>query len=312
MDTPVLFLVFNRPDTTRFVFEAIRKARPSRLYVAADGARPDRDEEVKKCAEVRRISTEIDWPCEIHTLFRDTNLGCKKAVSEAITWFFKLEPEGIILEDDCIPDPSFFVYCSELLEKYRNEPRIMALGGNYLAFNEEKPEIDEFSYFYTRHIEIWGWATWRRAWDLYDPQASSWGELPADWLLEIGDNNRDFKEYWTKIFNSVYNNQVDTWDFQWVFTVWYNNGLSILPTKNLVTNIGFNGDATHTKLNDGFLDSLPLQKMEFPLISPLRMEKNKSMDKWLDKAVYGVGSSFIEKVLKRILRAFKSRMNSVT
>lgn len=312
MDTAVLFLVFNRPDTTRIVFEAIRKARPSRLYVAADGARPDRDEEVKKCAEVRRISAEIDWHCEIHTLFRDTNLGCKKAVSEAIAWFFKHEPEGIILEDDCMPDPSFFVYCSELLEKYRNEPRIMAIGGNYLAFNEEKPEIDKFSYFYTRHIEIWGWATWRRAWDLYDPEASAWGNLHKDWLLEIGDNNKDFKEYWTKIFNSVYNKQVDTWDFQWVFSVWYNKGLSILPTKNLVTNIGFNAEATHTKLNDGFLDSLPLQKMEFPLISPPRMEKNKSMDKWLDKAVYGVGSSFVEKFIKWVLRAFKSRINSVT
>ncbi len=312
MDSAVLFLVFNRPDTTRIVFESIRKARPSRLYVAADGARTDRNGESENCAEVRKIATEVDWPCEIHTLFRNENMGCKKAVVEAITWFFKHESEGIILEDDCLPDPSFFTYCTELLERYRDEPRIMAIGGNYLSFNEPKPELDKFSYLYTRHIEIWGWATWRRAWDLYDPEVSAWGDLSADWLLEIGDNNKDFKEYWTKIFSSVYNNKVDTWDFQWVFTVWYNKGLSILPTRNLVTNIGFNSDATHTKLNDGFLDSLPLQKMEFPLIHPLRMEKNKGMDKWLDKKVYGVGSSFIEKLFKKVSRAIKSRINRIT
>ena len=282
------------------------------MYVAADGARSGRDEEARQCDEVRKIATEVDWPCEVHTLLRDTNLGCKRAVVEAITWFFKHEPEGIILEDDCLPDPSFFPYCSNLLEKYRDEPRIMVIGGNYFSFNVQKPEIDKFSYFYTRHIEIWGWATWRRAWDLYDPEVSAWGEMPADWLLEIGDNNKDFKNYWTKIFNSVYNNQVDTWDFQWVFAVWYNKGLSILPTKNLVTNIGFNSDATHTKLVDGFFDSLPLQQMEFPLKHPLRMGKNKSMDKWLDKTACGVGTSIAEKLFKKISRALKSKIKSIT
>lgn len=286
-------------------------ARPSRLYVAADGARSDRKVEAEQCAEVRRIATEVDWPCEVRTLFRDTNLGCKKAVVDAITWFFHHEPEGIILEDDCLPDPSFFPYCSELLEKYRDEPKIMTIGGNYFAFNGQMSEIEESSYFYTRHIEVWGWASWRRAWNLYDAEVSAWGIIPADWLLGIGGYSQDFKSHWTKIFNSVYNNEIDTWDYQWVFTIWYNEGLSILPTKNLVTNIGFNSDATHTKLGDGFFDSLPLQQMKFPLKHPLLMEKNNNMDIWLDKNVCGMETSFTDKVLNSISRAFNSIMNGI-
>lgn len=307
MNTPVLFLVFNRPDTTRIVFDAIRNAQPSRLYIAADGPRINRPDEAESCAEVRSIVANVDWPCEIKTLFRDENLGCKSAVSSAIDWFFEHEAEGIILEDDCLPDATFFPYCSELLEKYRNEPSVMAIGGNYFSFNESRKEVAGKSYFFTKHVEIWGWATWRRAWKTYDVEIKNWALLPEDWLMEIGGNSTDFKQYFKSSFDSVYRGEIDTWDFQWVFNVWYHNGLSALPTRNLVSNIGFNADATHTKVGDGFLDNVPLQPMKFPLAHPVTIERSLSMDKWLDRKIYGIGISLTGKIMRK-LSSFRKRL----
>lgn len=306
MDTPVLFLVFNRPDSTRLVFEAIRSARPSRLYVAADGSRASRDEEVQQCAEVRKISTAIDWPCELHLLFRDENLGCKKAVSEAITWFFDHEEEGIILEDDCLPDPSFFEFCEELLEKYRYENSVMAIGGNCF-FHKKKPSfMPKDSYYFSKHVEIWGWATWRRAWKKYDGNISNWSQLAnSDWLYMLGGGSKEFSSYWRRTFEGVYRGEVDTWDSQWVFSVWFNNGLSILPTKNLVANIGFNENATHTKEGDGILDNLPMEQMKFPLDHPSEVQQNHKIDRWLDSYIYNIGISWPLKFIKLLNRGVK-------
>lgn len=165
LSTPVLFVVFNRPETTSRVFNSIRNARPARLYVAADGPRAMREGEAQRCVEVRRIASAVDWPCEVRTLFRDENIGCRRSVSGAISWFFEHEPEGIILEDDCLPDASFFSYCATLLERYRIEPRVMAITGNNF-----QPSMEGYSasYYYSIYNHVWGWASWRRAWALYD------------------------------------------------------------------------------------------------------------------------------------------------
>jgi hypothetical protein len=168
----VLFLVFSRPHLTAQVMATIRAAQPKRLYVAADGPRK-RPGEDELCNEARRIATEVDWPCEVRTLFRDTNLGCRVGVSTAMDWFFEHEKEGIILEDDCVPSQSFFPYCAELLDRYRDDARIMCISGDN---PRARPVQRRESYVFSRYPLIWGWATWQRAWRLYDATRSSWPE----------------------------------------------------------------------------------------------------------------------------------------
>lgn len=171
----VLLLIFNRPETTRRVFDQIRAQQPPRLYIAADGARPNRPEEAARCAETRAISTQVDWDCELHLLYRDQNLGCRRAVSEAITWFFEHEEAGIILEDDCLPADSFFYFCDALLEKYRHDERIHAITGTNLQMGKQWGEA---SYYFSRYTNIWGWASWRRVWKEYDSELSRY-QLPT-------------------------------------------------------------------------------------------------------------------------------------
>jgi hypothetical protein len=163
--TPILFLVFNRPETTKFVFESIRSVKPAKLYICADGPRPNVENDKIHCSAVRKIVSNIDWECEVKTLFRIENKGCGKGVSEAITWFFSNEEEGIILEDDCLPNDSFFYYCSDLLDKYRFDTRIMHIGAN--NFLDDTISVENDIYF-SSISHIWGWATWKRAWDSYD------------------------------------------------------------------------------------------------------------------------------------------------
>ena len=165
MNSAVLFVIFNRPETTARVFEAIRSARPPRLYVAADGPRTSRSGEADRCRLVREIASRVDWTCELHTLFREANLGCKLGVSGAIDWFFQSETEGIILEDDVVPLASFFGLCDELLETYRDDPKVFAVSGCNLVSSVYRPN---HSYFFSRYCHVWGWATWRRAWEHYD------------------------------------------------------------------------------------------------------------------------------------------------
>ena len=171
VNTPVLFLIFNRPETTEIVFSVIRKAEPPRLYVAADGPRPDYPNDAESCEIVRAIATDVNWDCKVKTLFRDQNLGCKLAASKAIDWFFEQELEGIILEDDCLPDQSFFWFCQELLGKYRDDTRIMHIGGTNFQFGKERTK---YSYYFSRYAHVWGWASWRRAWKFYDVEMKNW------------------------------------------------------------------------------------------------------------------------------------------
>lgn len=244
LKTPVLFMVFNRLDPTKQAFEVIRQAQPPRLYVAADGPIESRDGEAEKVQAVREhVMKNIDWDCEIKTLFREKNLGCKYAVSSAITWFFKNEEMGIILEDDCLPSQSFFWFCEELLVKYKDDERI----GQICGFNPLGLYKTECDYFFSKYGSIWGWASWSRAWKYYDPDMKYWPSVrDSNIFFDLIDSKKEAK--WRKrIFDNVYNKNIDTWDYQWSFAKLLNSFLSINPTKNLILNIGFGKDATHTK-----------------------------------------------------------------
>lgn len=244
LKTAVLFLVFNRPDTTAQVFEVIRQAKPPRLYVAADGPRVEREGEPERVSKVREIATSVNWPCEVKTLFRTENLGCKYAVSGAITWFFEQEEQGIILEDDCLPSQSFFWFCEELLIKNSKETRIGMIGGTLMR---PAPVNTPGDYFYSRLIQIWGWATWRRTWENYDVNIKKWPAfLAMNGYKNLGIS-KDIVTYTSKNYQAVYEQKIDTWDYQFSFLLLSSGMLTIVPTRNLVTNIGFGLDGTHTK-----------------------------------------------------------------
>jgi len=244
LTTPVLFLIFNRPDKTQKVFNAIRQAKPKQLFIATDGPRPDREGEIEKCQKARQIATSVDWDCEVKTLFRDKNLGCKIAVSSAIDWFFKNVEEGIILEDDCLPSQSFFWFCQELLKYYRNDTRIVQISGNNFQFGRKKREG---SYYFSKYAYLWGWATWRRAWRYYDVDMKSFEKFKIENQINNIFRIKQQQKYWMKNFQLAYDGKIDTWDYQWVYTCLINNGLCIMPNINLVSNIGFGTDSTHTK-----------------------------------------------------------------
>lgn len=266
LKTPVLFLVFNRPSTTKIVFEAIRSARPSKLYVVADGPRRDKPGELEKCQEVRSIVSDIDWDCELKTLFRDENFGCGRGVSAGITWFFQNEPEGIILEDDCYPHPTFFRYCSELLEWYRDDNRVMEISGNNLR--PEEFQSTDYSYSFSNFNGIWGWASWRRAWNFYDFEMKEYKRVKQRNILDRKYTSIYERDYFNWVFERTYLFPNITWDYQWEFVKRINSALTIVPKKNLVINLGFGADATNTTSSDGPAANLKSSAVDFPLIHP--------------------------------------------
>ncbi|MCI5150489.1 MAG: glycosyltransferase family 2 protein [Candidatus Electrothrix sp. MAN1_4] len=274
MHTPVLFLVYKRPDTTRQVFEAIRQARPPRLYVAADGPRKDVPGQAEKVQQVRDIVLKgVDWDCEVKTLFREENLGCKYGVSGGIDWFFENEEEGIILEDDTLPSQSFFWFCQELLERYRDDKRIFVISGDNFQEGQDCSMGD--SYYFSCFNHCWGWATFKRAWEHFDVDMKQWPEVQKKGCLKYIWSDKSALSYWTNIFQSVYENKVDTWDYYWTFSCWLQNGLTILPNVNLVQNIGFGMDATHTTTSR---EASKAYQLNFPLIHPEYMMRDMQAD----------------------------------
>jgi hypothetical protein len=241
--TPILFLIFNRPDTTAKVFEAIRKIRPKYLYVAADGPRTGREGEKEKCEMTRALVQQVDWPCDVKTLFRDENYGCGKAVSSALSWFFENVEEGIILEDDSLPHNEFFPYCEELLDRYRSAEDVKFIGG---ANFQDGKKIGNASYYFSAYSHVWGWASWKRVWNHYNYTLDNvtWSDLEHQ--LEKYYFTRTEREHWKDIYDKMKNHLVDTWDYQLTFSIWMDSGVCIIPNVNLVSNIGFNDEATHT------------------------------------------------------------------
>jgi hypothetical protein len=241
--TPILFLIFNRPDTTEKVFQRIRELQPRFLFVSADGPRTQRENEHDQCEATRKIIQKVDWDCEVKTHFSNVNLGCKIGVSSGINWFFENVEEGIILEDDCLPDLSFFSFCEAMLQKYKHDERIMHIGGS--NFQDGKYRGDG-SYYFSRINHVWGWATWKRAWQKYDVTINSFPDLLKKNQFDILLPNTNEKKYWLNNFHLVYSNNKDTWDIQWVYAMTVHHGLAIIPNRNLVSNIGFEVGATHT------------------------------------------------------------------
>ncbi|NOQ29769.1 MAG: nucleotide-diphospho-sugar transferase [Helicobacteraceae bacterium] len=273
----VLFLVFNRLDTTKKVFEAIREAKPPKLYIASDGAREEKTGEKEQVESIRNyIMEHIDWECEIKLLFRDNNLGCKYAVSSAIDWFFVNEEMGIILEDDCLASQDFFTFCEKLLLKYKNDTRISMISGTSYLFNEIDSDED---YFFSKYMAIWGWATWKRAWNSYDAEMQDWNKVKMqNRLKSIFFWDKNIENIFSHYFDLGYEKKVDTWDFQWVYTCLINSGYSITPYKNLVSNIGVEG--TRSSENSPFINmkiehinNVGKLKHATPLIHNLEIDK---------------------------------------
>jgi hypothetical protein len=251
LNTAVLFLIFNRLETTKQVFESIKQAKPPRLYIAADGARDSIDGELQKVRLVRDyVISNIDWNCEVKTLFREHNLGCKLAVSGAIDWFFENEEMGIILEDDCLPSPSFFIFCEKLLIKYKSDMRVWHIGGSNFQNGVKRGDGD---FYFSKYNHIWGWASWADRWKNYDVSLKGLEAFISSNVMQTVFIDSKFQKKWISSFEDVKNGKIDTWDFQWQYTVWANNGLSILPNVNMISNIGFGIDATHTSNGDSVM-----------------------------------------------------------
>jgi hypothetical protein len=291
----VLFIIFNRPDTTKQVFSQIRKAKPNRLYIAADGPRPGNANDEELCAEARLIVNNVDWDCDVKTLFKDKNAGCKDGVSSAIDWFFEHEEEGIILEDDCLPADSFFSYCDTLLEKYRFDTRIRHIGGCNL---QNGKVWGNASYYYSNLTHVWGWASWRRVWQDYDKTLARYHETEIRGPLSNIFDEPLIVDSWETIFKNVKAGLIDTWDYQLTFTNFFNNSLSVIPNKNLISNIGFGENATHTKQTDNLASKVSIVEMD-EIIHPLFVVPQKQADFFTLYNDFNIRSRRKDKTLRR-------------
>lgn len=244
-NTPVALFGFNRPELTARVFAEIRRARPPQLFFVADGPRSPADE--PKCEATRRVIENVDWPCKIQTNFAETNMGCGHRISSGLNWVFSQVEEAIIVEDDCLPCPAFFTFCEAILARYRDEPKIMHVGGSNFSGNERPVN---YSYYFSKYALIWGWATWRRAWKFYDFNIPAWPQFRKQRLREFFPDRIEAK-HWPRRMEPIYRRErQDTWDYQWIFTLWANDGCAITPASNLITNIGTGVEATRTKDSD--------------------------------------------------------------
>lgn len=272
---PILFIAYNRPETTRLVFSRIAEAKPKKIFISLDGPKLNDSQDRNNCLAVREIVNNITWPCDVQKRFLSENLGCKAAVSSAIDWFFKQNEQGIIIEDDVLPDPAFFQFCGELLDYYKNDLRVMQISGYKSPMIQASTED---SFFFSRFGSIWGWATWRRAWSHYDVRLQSWPEVFRRKIHHsFCDSDAEIK-WQENIYEKVFNGRIDTWDYQWRYAVMMNSGLSIVPNVNLVTNIGFAQNATHTRnVADPRARSV-CGVLNFPLKYPRHVIRNKIAD----------------------------------
>jgi hypothetical protein len=293
LETPILLLVFNRPEQALLVLEQIKLQQPVQLFIAADGPRPNRPGEAELCEITRTaVLNGIDWPCNVTTLFRPSNLGCGKAVSTAIDWFFKHVAEGIILEDDCLPDATFFSFCTAMLAKYRLNQNVMHINGsNYQAGVQRGSS----SYYFSRYAHVWGWATWQRAWQYYDFTLRRYQHISREGL-----NN-----YLQSELQGIYKAKTDTWDTQWFMSVWFNKGWVITPNISLVKNIGIGNNATHTQVVPGWF-----KKIQYGQIAVITHPEENYIDETADKysvnTLYNPGylSIAIKKILKNNMQLY--------
>jgi hypothetical protein len=285
MRSPLLLIAFNRPETTESVMRAIRQARPPRLYVAADAPREDHPQEAELCSRVRDIATTVDWPCEVHTLFQSSNLGPRRSISTAISWFFSHEAEGLILEDDVIPVASYFPFVDEMLERWRDSPQVGAITATNGIADKLVPSPSE-DYFFTRSNHVWGIATWRRVWNAYDVEMRDFEDWDARGaLLECLDSRRCLADYWRKQFRKATEGRVDTWDYQWQFMLWKRGLLTVMPRNNMMENIGFGACATNTTKVPAYIKRNPPHDLPLPFAHPAEVRRNQEADELIDRYV---------------------------
>jgi len=298
-DIPILFIIFNRPLHTATTFEAIRVMRPARLFVAADGVREDHEGDAVNCPQCREIVQQIDWDCKVEYLFREKNLGCKHAVAGAITWFFEQVEMGIILEDDCLAEKGFFIFCETLLKHYAADENIMHIGGTNF---QEHHNLLHQSYYFSRVPHVWGWASWSRAWTKYN---MSIPDFSAGKLKKIfGDFHFPSVSfhYWKHVLTQVQQNKLDTWDYQWTYTIWKNKGLVITPEINMISNIGFDHTATHTTVAESPYANMPIFNMEH-VSHPSAVTVDHKKDVYIFKKWF-VKKTIRKKILNRIKKLF--------
>ncbi len=273
--SPILFLIFNRPAETKEVFEQIRKYQPEKLYIGADGARESKKGEGERVEEARKeVLDNIDWPCEVITLFHQENLGCGKAVTSALKWFFDHEEMGIIIEDDCKPNEQFFKFCSEMLHHYKDIPEITHVTG----YNPFGCNVDSNTYLFSRYSRIWGWAGWRKSWEMYDYHLKTWPEVKKnkEHLKKLPYLEAKIREYY---WDMSINKTISAWGPQWFYSQLFNNGTCIIPEANMVVNIGMHEDSTHFQDTINPFPKLAYGKTLFPLIHPKSIAYNKSYDR---------------------------------
>ncbi|MDA9138108.1 hypothetical protein N9N46_02720 [Candidatus Pelagibacter ubique] len=268
-------IVFNRPELTEKVMLEIKKAKPENFFIIADGPRSKNKKDEELCKEtLKKVLKNINWACNVYKNVSEKNLGCKKRVVSGLNWVFSKVEDCVILEDDTIPSQSFFSYCSELLEKYRNNNSIGLISGDNFLFNKVK--VKE-SYYFSKYCHIWGWATWKRVWSKYDADVTFWPSFKENNLLnQILDNNNEIIKC-KKNFQDVFDEKIDTWDYQLTLMFWKEKLLSIMPNKNLVSNIGFGLDATHTK-SINYMSNMKHFDIEFPLAHPTNIDINIEAD----------------------------------
>lgn len=304
LQTSIVFLIYRRPEITRRAFEAIRNVRPANLFVIADG--PRTPEETSLVAETRSIIDGVDWPCEVHKNYVDENLGLKQRVVSGLDWVFEQVEEAIILEDDCVAAPSFFRFCEELLEYYRNEPRVMHISGH----NHQPPAHRDnlTSYSFTRYPHVWGWATWRRSWRLFDAKLEQWADTATKSRVLAQLNTTRERDFWDTILERVYIGEIDSWAYGWSFSCFVQEALSIIPKENLVENIGFGDAATHTQSKRDIRADLRAHSIPFPLIHPTTLEADQTADDYTARKFYRFPSRFkvLGARLKHYLRGILS------
>jgi hypothetical protein len=299
LNTPVAFFIFKRPDATARVFETIRQVKPPKLLVVADGPRRDRALEAELCEQTRSIIEKVDWDCEVLTNYAPENLGCKTRVSSGLDWVFDTVEEAIILEDDCLPDLTFYPFAEELLARYRDDNRVFSITGQNVQFGRKR---NDYSYYFSRYSHCWTWASWRRAWKYYDVEMKLWPEIrDSNFLADIFGDTQTVNA-WKQTFEMCYDGRLNTWDFQWTFASFIQNGLTAVSQVNLVTNIGYGSGGTHTDDVDSPYNNMVTEAVEFPLKHPPFVIRDTRGDQFTQKTLYDYSSPLHKRICQKIKR----------
>lgn len=305
---PILLIAFNRPELTRRALAEIRQQRPGRLYFAVDGPRDpsEHPRDVARCKETRELAATVDWPCEVFTRFSDHNQGCGRGASNAIGWFFERVESGIVLEDDCLPDKSFFPYCAELLERFRDRPEVMHICGNNFGSPLIPGACRGASYGYGRFAQVWGWASWARAWQHFRFNVTT--EVEDFGHFNIRGVDRILRRvHQTRVRSTTGPARLDSWGYPWQFAVLRNGGVCVVPSTNLISNLGFGEDATHTVNADAAAACIPLEQLSFPLIHPPAIADNPAINRIYAAHMLGDAKRHRRKKFKAWLRRITGR-----